>query len=412
MIARIGMSLLLVATLAVPALPQGGCSQYLVWGLSGGTGSNDPNNPTTPAWNAQVAQDQAMWGGDPQCEYVFQTDTGYWYGQCLVYAWQCPNPPAPPPNGPSEGGSGSGGSPGCSEGGGSGPSGPGPSGSGPSGSGSGGSGGSGGGGFDLSGPSPLCTAGQPINLSNGNVYIQQQDVRIPGLGNGLTLTRIWNSIWPTSQSSFSTGIFGPNWRSTYEERIFIGNDGTIKYARADGSFWSFLLYGNPAAYRVVAPFNGRATLAYSANYWTLTFQNGEQRLFSTTSGSLVSIVDRNGNATQLSYDATNRLTTVTDPASRHLYFNYGTNSNLVASVTSDVGISLSYSYDGQSRLITVTKPDQTTISFQYDSNSRITAVLDNDSKVLESHTYDSYGRGLTSSRANGVEAVTVSYPTQ
>jgi hypothetical protein len=40
----------------------------------------------------------------------------------------------------------------------------------------------------------------------------------------------------------------------------------------------------------------------------------------------------------------------------------------------------------------------------------ITAVMDSAGKVLESHTYDSKGRGLTSSRAGGVEAITVSYP--
>jgi YD repeat-containing protein len=367
MITRVALCFFLIAALSVPASPQG-CSQYLLWGLSG-TSSLDPSNPTSAAWNALLAQQEAAHGGGPpSCQYTWLHNpqgftTDHWYGQCVVYAWTCPTPP---PSGPQE-----------------------------------------------TGNCPSCnSAGYPINLSNGNVYIQQRDVRVPGLGNGLTLTRIWNSIWPSSQSSFSTGIFGPNWRSTYEERIFNGSDGTIKYARADGSFWSFQLYGNPPVYQVVAPADGRAILSYGSSYWTVTFQNGEQRLFSVTSGSLVDIVDRNGNTTQLSYDATNRLTTVTDPASRHLYFNYGTNSNLVSSVTSDISLSLSYTYDGQGRLITVTKPDLTTVSFQYDSNSRITAVLDNDGKVLESHTYDSYGRGLTSARAGGVEAVTVSYPTQ
>jgi YD repeat-containing protein len=57
----------------------------------------------------------------------------------------------------------------------------------------------------------------------------------------------------------------------------------------------------------------------------------------------------------------------------------------------------------------VTNPDLTTLTFQYDSNSNITAVLDSNNKVLESHTYDSSQRGLTSARANGVEALTISY---
>jgi YD repeat-containing protein len=163
----------------------------------------------------------------------------------------------------------------------------------------------------------------------------------------------------------------------------------------------------------VAPANAPATLFYTSTNWILIFQNGEQRVFDGKSGNLLSVTDRNGNITQLTYDSSYRLTTVTDPASRHLYFSYASPSSyLVTSVTSDVGISLSYSYDGQGRLIQYTKPDQTTVSFQYNAtNPRlITAVLDSNGAVLESHTYDSLGRGLTSSRAGGVEALTVTYP--
>ena len=187
----------------------------------------------------------------------------------------------------------------------------------------------------------------------------------------------------------------------------------MRYAQSDGSYWSFAYAG--AAYAPVGPANAVATLTLdsSTTYWTLTFQNGEQRIFSYLSGSLTSIIDRNGNATQLAYDALNRLTTVTDPGGRHLYFSYANNSSyLVTGVTSDVGIALSYAYDSQMRLTQVTNPDQTTLSFTYDSNSNVLSVTDSAGKVLESHTYDSEGRGLTSSRANGVESVTVSYPTQ
>jgi YD repeat-containing protein len=104
---------------------------------------------------------------------------------------------------------------------------------------------------------------------------------------------------------------------------------------------------------------------------------------------------------------------VTDPATRHLNFNYGSGSlsNLVTSVTTDanVGISLSYAYDGSGRLAQVTKPDLTTVSFTYNTQSLITSVTDSSGKTLESHTYDGKGRGLTSSRAGGVDAVTISY---
>lgn len=261
---------------------------------------------------------------------------------------------------------------------------------------------------------PAATGGAPINLATGNTYFQQRDLRIPGISGGLTLVRTWNSKWPSSQSAVQVGLFGPNWRSTYEEQVFVGSDHYVKYSRGDGGFWSFGSSGGPGSWSLAAPQNVSVTLTApntSTPYWLMTFQNGEQRRFDSTSGMLTAIIDRNGNTTTLAYDSANRLVTVTDAASRHLTFTYpSTSSHLVTGVSSDAGISLSYTYDGQSRLSQVTNPDLTTLSFTYNSQSLITAVTDSSGKILESHTYDSRGRGLTSSRAAGVEAVTITYP--
>ena len=252
--------------------------------------------------------------------------------------------------------------------------------------------------------------GSPINLTNGNTYIQESDLKVPGLAGGLSLTRTWNSMWPSDQSGSQVGLFGPHWRSTYEERVFLGAQSFMVYSRSDGAFWMFGSTGG-SNWSLKAPANMVASLASGNSYWTLTFQNGEQRRFDNASGSLIAIMDRNGNMTQLSYDGLNRLTTVTDPVSRHLYFSYaGSSSYLVTGVSSDVGLSLSYLYDANNRLQQVTKPDQSTINFEYDVNSLISAVKDSAGKVLEAHSYDSQGRGLTSTRANGVDSVSVSYP--
>lgn len=258
---------------------------------------------------------------------------------------------------------------------------------------------------------PTCPhAGQPISLATGNTFIEEVDLRLPGLGGGLSLVRRWNSVWPSTQIASSVGMFGPNWRSTYEERVFMAANNYLKYSRGDGSYWSFGL-GPTGATIVSAPANVSASFVAGSSNWTITFLNGEQRQFNPTTGLLTAIVDRNGNTIQLTYDSSNRLTTVTDPTSRHLYFNYPNGSSfLVSSVTSDFGITLSYAYDSQGRLIQVTKPDLTTVSFTYNSQSQITAVTDNNGKVLESHTYDSNGRGLTSSLANGIESLTITYP--
>jgi YD repeat-containing protein len=219
-------------------------------------------------------------------------------------------------------------------------------------------------------------------------------------------------------------MFGTNWRSNFEQRlVYNASDGFLKFAMSDASVSSYGVSsfttgsGNSsvATFNAVVPPNDTTT-TITQNYdgTTVTFsmvsKNGEKRIFDNKTGVLLSITDRNGNVTQLTYDTSTRLTTVTDPAGRHIYFNYGSpTSNLVSSVTSDFGITVSYAYDSQGRLTQVTRPDNTTISFAYDANSYITSVTDANGKVLESHTYDVSGKGLTSSRANGVDAVTLSY---
>jgi YD repeat-containing protein len=257
-----------------------------------------------------------------------------------------------------------------------------------------------------------CSAGHPIDLITGDVFMEETDVKIPGLSGGLTLKRTWNSKWPPGMTPPVFPMFGVNWTSTYEERIFrqtINYQTFYWYARADGSLWAFA--GYPLF--LVSPENVVASLGFDSNQnWVITFHNGEQRVFSFSSGSLIAIIDRNGNTTSLSYDATNRLVTVTDPGGRHLYFNYPNNSNRVSSVTSDVGLTVSYTYDAQGQHLTqVTENDGSFVTFTYDANYNITAVKDTLGNLIESHTYDIENRGLTSSRgSSGAEAVTVSYP--
>jgi YD repeat-containing protein len=256
-------------------------------------------------------------------------------------------------------------------------------------------------------------AGSPINLTNGNTYIDEVDVKVPGLGGGLALKRVWNSSWPSRLIAYQSGMFGQNWISSYEERVFLTTVGALSYMgylQADGSTWYF--GGAGSVWSLVSPANVTAMLVQNGTTsWTLSFKTGEQRTFDYNTGLLTAIIDRNGNTTSIAHDSIGRVISITDPVSRHLTFTFGNASfpYLATNVASDVGVSLSYAYDSSGRLTQVTNPDATTINFAYNSQSLITSVTDSQGKILETHTYDSQGRGLTSSRANGVEAVTVSY---
>jgi YD repeat-containing protein len=272
---------------------------------------------------------------------------------------------------------------------------------------------------------PTCSGSKPIIFGSGDTIIDDRDVSIPGLGGGLTLKRTWHSVLPQMEPSTSVGIFGQGWRSTYEERIIFpppspsvnGLSPPIKYARSDGSYWQFVWNVTLSQWVSASPNNVMASLTSNLDYTQVFVTNkrtGEVRTFEKSDGLLTSIADRNGNTTQLTYDTSNRLVTVTSPAGQHLYFNYGTGASnyLVTSVTTDFGITLSYTYNSLGELVQVTKPDLTNLFYTYNAQSEITAVTDQLGKVLETHTYDSNGRGLTGSEANGVNALTVTYPTQ
>ena len=265
-------------------------------------------------------------------------------------------------------------------------------------------------------PCPTCnnaTAGGPIDLATGNTYIQESDIRLPGLGGGLSLTRTWNSLIQ------GYGMFGLGWTSSVEDRIYVGSDYLLKHRRGDGSIWSYGFSGysqdGNVQYLQAGPRNSGAGAKLDATNLVITLKTGEQKTFDRNTGALLSSSDRNGNATVYAYDSSGRLVTVTDPASRHLYFAYTQISvgqspiRVVSSVTSDFGVSLSYQYDTLARLVTVTSPDSTFVAFNYTPTNMISSVTDAHGKVLESHTYDSLGRGLTSAKAGGVEALTVTY---
>jgi len=257
-------------------------------------------------------------------------------------------------------------------------------------------------------------AGHPINLINGNVWITQRDYSLPGLGGGLSLDRTWNSLWPQQQDSLpAAGMFGDSWRSTYEERIASSGANFIKYYRSNGDGWWFSFNSTANAYLVSSPPNERASLQFNGTtqQYTITFADGSSRIFSS-SGFLTKIQDRNANQVSVTYDTSGRISQVTDAASRSITFTYGNSSfpSLVTSAADSVGNIATYTYDSISRVTNITYPDASQLNFTYAAGTLIGSITDAQGKVIESHTYDSSRRGLTSQRANGVEAITVSYP--
>jgi YD repeat-containing protein len=264
---------------------------------------------------------------------------------------------------------------------------------------------------DLGRAKCIVSCSSPINITTGNVWIEHRDYSVPGLGGGLELSRVWNSQWLNANPPNLAGMFGAGWISTYEEQLMPLGSQNLVYWRNDGSGWTFTYNSTLNSYSIASPPDERAQLvANPTGGFTLTLPDGTQKLFNSQN-KLAAVVDRNNHQTTHAYDSTNRLTSVTSAGGTVLTFSYNDSNNpmQVTTAQDSVGTVATYTYDSSSRLTMVTYADGSKLNFSFDSNSMITSVTDSQSKLLESHTYDSQRRGLTSSRANGVDSVSLTY---
>jgi hypothetical protein len=231
-------------------------------------------------------------------------------------------------------------------------------------------------------PDGRCPAGgaagaNPINFANGDTWITQQDYSIPGLGGGLALTRTWNSLWPLMQPPEESGIFGDSWRSNFEERIQTLTGGVVQYWKGDGCRLFYLYNSMSGTYSLTAPADDQTTLSFNSGtaQWTISQKDGTSRIFNS-GGYLTSIVDRNGNTTTISVDAThqNRIASVTDASGHVLTFNYANASypRLCTSISDAVGTFTTYNYDfTTARLTQVQYPDNSQFNFQYNDPNNL-----------------------------------------
>ncbi len=255
-------------------------------------------------------------------------------------------------------------------------------------------------------------AGAPINLTTGDIWISKTEYSVPGLGAGLSLTRTWNSLWHSNNPPFLAGMFGVGWTSTFEERLQTLGQNQIEYWPGSGNRWIFQQQAG-GTYIVLTPPNQHATLTYNSNTgnYTVTFVDGTTKTFNSP-GYLTAITDRNGNQTTITYDNSQRISSVVAAGGQALTFTYGLaqDPSRVTLIQDSVGTVASYMYSN-SLLMQAAYSDGSQLNYAYDPNENITTVTDSQGKTIETHTYDSYSRGMTSARANGVDAIAVQYST-
>jgi RHS repeat-associated protein len=245
-------------------------------------------------------------------------------------------------------------------------------------------------------------AGEPVNVTNGNMYVQQSDYQLPGVGHPIEITRTYNS------NSQRLALFGRGWTTPYDESITAYGGNQARLNQPDGR--AIYLNRPAGSSGVLTPVEGDfhgSLIENGGNGFTLTMKDGSVHQFNSA-GKLLSLVDRYNNTTSLTYDSNGYLASIADSSARVLTLTTNVNGQVV-SISDAIDTIANYTYGGGNQLLSVTYADNSAFQFAYDVNFRLTSVSDALGNVLEAHTYDWQGRALSSEKHGGVERYALNY---
>lgn len=255
------------------------------------------------------------------------------------------------------------------------------------------------------GPRRCESVGQPVNVTDGNMYLQQTDYRLRGAGPSLDLTRTYNS------SSNQTGLFGRGWSTRYDEFVRAYDPTRLLLQLPSGRALFFSRASGAQVFTPETQHDFRAQINEEPDgTYTLTTKGGGLRRFNRA-GRLTSVADRNGNSTTLAYGPDGFLASVADSSGGVLHVRTDS-AGRVVSLSDTLGPVASYAYGPGQQLLSVTYPDDSQYAFEYAvvrDRYLVTAVRDRLGNLLEAHAYDADGRATTSERHGGVERYTLAY---
>jgi RHS repeat-associated protein len=255
------------------------------------------------------------------------------------------------------------------------------------------------------GPNP--NVGCPVNVLNGNVWFDQTDIRIPGVGRRLALVRSYNSKLAGASVG---GAFGRGWFHRFESKLNFFPWRGIKLRKGNGEPIFFEDPTGSGTYAARLPKTETSSIVKSGAIYTRYFRIGGSEAYDAN-GFLISLTDTSGNMTTLTRDPSGNLLAVADSGGRSLSFSYDGSGHITA-VTGPLGVIASYVYDVNGFLQAVTYGDGSGYTFAYDASGRVLSVTDVSGRVLETHTYDTNGNGITSECSGGQHRFTIAYGTR
>jgi RHS repeat-associated protein len=264
------------------------------------------------------------------------------------------------------------------------------------------------------------SVGSRANFGSGNLFVPVSLFSIPGTGPKVDLTLSYNS------AAVFNGNLGTGWTHNYAQRIVLNLGGYLTVTEEDGRETVYQ-QTTPGIYAPLNKFGrtGNFVERFADGKFRLTRKDGARYEFNE-GGRPTRIQDRNGNSLSLTYvgpnvsaiqDASGRVTTfgyitsygkklltsITDPAGRIWTLSYNS-SQFLASIRDPASQTTSFGYTG-GKLSSKTDPAGHQTTYSYSSN-RLAIATDATGTPMSITYQPSYSRVTVTGRNGGVTTTT------
>jgi RHS repeat-associated protein len=262
------------------------------------------------------------------------------------------------------------------------------------------------------------TAGDPVNIANGDANQVETDITLSGIGLPLSFTRRYDS-----QNNADVGL-GVGWAYSFSDNLTFNPDGSIVWTDGQDHEYTFTPDGQGGYLTPTAIFG---TFTATASGYHFRDTTGLVIEFDG-SGRLTGTTDRNGNALVIAYDADGRLASVTEADAPERSLSFTWTGNHITAISDVTGRTWQYAYTGNELtevtapadaqtpeaaeqyayyndtglgglLQQVTLPNGGTTTFTYYANRRAYQVTDPDG-FTDTYSYNLYTNQTTYTDAN------------
>ncbi|HLX51777.1 MAG TPA: RHS repeat-associated core domain-containing protein, partial [Streptosporangiaceae bacterium] len=260
------------------------------------------------------------------------------------------------------------------------------------------------------------SAGDPVDVATGDVFLAQVDVTLPGVL-PLVLGRVHRSSWRAGR------WFGRSWMSSFDQRLLItagrvigafadgrvltwadldGSDGT-PWLPVTGPAWP-LRRNTDDSYTVTDPQQGLTwRFERRPGYDGVASPGGEGEL------PLVALSDRAGHQITFGYDLAGRPVSVSHSGGYQIRVTVagGHVTGLALGERGDLPL-LRYEYDEDGDLVAVVNSSGQPLRFSYDAEGRLAGWADRNERSY-GYSYDDQGRCVRAGGSGGALSGTFSY---